>query len=76
MTSASRVICQERKNIASATRIRLITLLTTPESTEVKARCAPITSLLRRETSEPVWVREKKARGIRCTCPNTSRRRS
>ena len=53
-----------------------MTLLTTPDSVEVKARCAPITSLLSRETSEPVLVREKNASGIRCTCPKTSVRRS
>ena len=50
---------------------RLITLLTTPDSVEVKACCAPMTSLLSRETSAPVWVRVKNASGIRCTCPKT-----
>ena len=44
-----------------------MTLLTTPDNTEVNARCAPITSLFRRETSEPVCVREKNASGTWAT---------
>ena len=55
----------------AATMTRLITLLTTPDSVEVKARWAPITSLLSRDTSEPVLVREKNASGIRWTWPKT-----
>ena len=42
----------------------------------VNARCAPITSLLSRETSAPVWVRVKNASDWRWTCPNTRVRRS
>ena len=42
----------------------------------MNARWAPITSLLSRLTSAPVWVRVKNATGIRCTCSNTWRRRS
>ncbi len=76
IASAISVICQDRMNMKAATITRLITLLTTPDSVEVKARWAPITSLLSRETSEPVLVREKKASGIRCTCPKTRTRRS
>ena len=38
---------------------------------EVKARWAPITSLLSRETSAPVWVRVKNARDWRWTWPKT-----
>ena len=53
-----------------------MTLLTTPDSVQVKARWAPITSLLSRLTSAPVRVRVKKATGMRCTWPNTARRRS
>ena len=53
-----------------------MTLLTTPDSVQVKARWAPMTSLLSRLTSAPVRVRVKKATGIRCTWPNTARRRS
>ena len=45
---------------------------TTPDSVEVNACWAPITSLLSRETSAPVWVRVKNATGIRCTCSKTS----
>ena len=46
------------------------------DSVDVNARCAPMTSLLSRETSAPVWVRVKKARDIRCTCAKTVVRRS
>ena len=42
----------------------------------MNARWAPITSLFSRLTSAPVRVRVKNATGIRCTCPNTARRRS
>ena len=44
-----------------------MTLLTTPDSVEVNARCAPSTSLLSRLTSAPVCVRVKNCSGIRCT---------
>ena len=53
-----------------------IMLATVPDSVEVKARWAPITSLLRRETRAPVWVRVKNASDIRCTWANTLVRRS
>ena len=46
------------------------------DSVEVKARCAPITSLLSRDTSAPVWVRVKNASDMRCTCAKTLVRRS
>ena len=49
---------------------------TTPDSVEVNACCAPMTSLLSRLTSAPVWVRVKNASGMRCTWSNTSVRRS
>ncbi len=66
-TSDSRVICQERVNITAAVSTSWMTLLTTPESVEVKARWAPSTSLLSRLTRAPVWVRVKNCSGIRCT---------
>ena len=53
-----------------------MTLETTPDSVEVKACCAPMTSLLSRLTSAPVCVRVKNATGIRWTCSNTWLRRS
>ncbi|CAM5292241.1 hypothetical protein SRIMM317S_04869 [Streptomyces rimosus subsp. rimosus] len=40
------------------------------------ACCAPTTSVLRRLTRDPVWVRVKKASGWRCTCANAWTRRS
>ena len=43
---------------------------------EVKARCAPSTSVLRRLTSAPVCARVKKASDWRCTWPKTWVRRS
>ncbi len=74
--SEATVICHDRNSIATTTATRLIMLPTTPESVEVNACCAPITSLLRRETSAPVWARVKKATGMRCTWSNTWVRRS
>ena len=44
-----------------------ITFDTTVPSVFVTAFCAPITSLLSRDWSAPVWVRVKKAMGWRCT---------
>ena len=70
------MICQDRKNIAPATRASETTLDTRPDNVEVNACCAPMTSLLIRDTSEPVWVRVKKAIGCRCTWTKTSVRRS
>ena len=51
-------------------------LLTTPDSVDVMACCAPMTSLLSLLTSDPVWARVKNAIGCRWTCLNTSVRRS
>ena len=65
MTSAARVSCQLSTSIATSTSTRLIRLDSTVDSVEVKACWAPITSELSRETSLPVWVRVKKATGIR-----------
>ncbi len=76
MMRATRVICHDRKNIAPSTITTLTKLLTTLESVSVKACCAPSTSLLRRLTSAPVWVRVKNASGMRCTWRNTSERMS
>ena len=53
-----------------------MTLDTTDDSVEVNACCAPITSVLRRLTSAPVWVRVKNATGIRWTWAKTWVRRS
>lgn len=66
-TRASRVICQDRVSITARVSSRVTTLLTTPERVLLKARWAPMTSLLRRETSAPVRVRVKNATGMRCT---------
>ena len=70
------MICQDSVNITPAVSTSPITLETTPDSVEVNACCAPITSLFSRLTSAPVWVRVKNASGIRCTCSNTRVRRS
>jgi hypothetical protein len=40
-------------------------LLTTPDSVDVKARWAPMTSLLSRDTRAPVCVLVKNCNGIR-----------
>ncbi len=55
----------------TSTMPTLIRLPITEESTSVKASWAPVTSLLRRLTRAPVWVRVKKASGMRCTWSNT-----
>ena len=75
-SSASSVICHDRLNITATASSSEMALLTTPDSVHVNARWAPMTSLLSRLTSAPVRVRVKKATGMRCTWPNTARRRS
>ena len=54
-------------NITAAVKTRLTTLLTRPDRVRVNACCAPSTSEFSRLTSAPVWVRVKKASGIRWT---------
>ena len=49
---------------------------TVPDRVEVNARWAPMTSLLSRETSAPVWVRVKNASDWRWTWAKTWVRRS
>ncbi len=70
------MICHDSVSMTTTTATTLTTLLTTPDSTVVNARWAPITSLLSRLTSEPVWVRVKNAMGWDCTWSKTSVRRS
>ena len=71
-----KVTCQLSAIIATPTTTTEMALETVPDRVEVNARWAPITSLLRRETSAPVWVRVKKARDCRCTWAKTWVRRS
>ena len=61
------MICQDRLNITAAVSTSWMTLLTTPDSVEVNARWAPVTSLLSRLTRAPVWVRVKNCSGMRWT---------
>ncbi len=75
-TSDRTVICHDSENMTPAVSTSPMALESTPDSVEVKACCAPMTSLFSRLTSAPVWVRVKKATGIRCTCSNTRLRRS
>ena len=70
------MICQDSASIATSTTTTEMRLPTTPDRVEVKACCAPITSLLSRETRAPVWARVKKAMGWRCTWSYTWVRRS
>ena len=63
-TSDSRVICQDRKNMAVSTITTVTRFDTTFASVSVNACCAPSTSLFSRVTSAPVWVRVKNAMGI------------
>ena len=74
--SAPRVSGQERVAIATMMTTRVMALLTTLDSTEVKACWAPMTSLPRRVTRAPVCARVKNATGWRSTCENTWVRRS
>ena len=70
------VTCHDRLNITTRVSARAIEFVTTPASAEVKARCAPMTSLLSLLTRAPVCVRWKKATGMVCMWSNTARRRS
>ncbi len=72
----SNVTCQLRVNMVAPTTSTEIRLATVFDSVEVKARCAPITSLFSRLTSAPVWVRVKNASDCRCTWAKTLVRRS
>ena len=71
-----RVICHDRKNMTTSTRATLIRLETTDDRVSVKACWAPMTSLLSRLMSAPVWVRVKKAMGIFWMWSNTLDRMS
>ena len=55
---------------------RVMTLETTDPIVPVRARWAPMTSVFRRLVSAPVWVRVKKATGMRWTWANSATRRS
>ena len=60
----------------TSTRISCSVLDTVETRVDVSACCAPITSLFSLLTSEPVCALVKNAIGCRCTCVNTSVRRS
>ena len=74
--SEMRVICHDSSSIVTSTSTSETTLETTDDRVDVNACWAPTTSLLRRETSEPVCVLVKNATGIRCTWSKTLVRRS
>ena len=76
IATASRVSRHSSTNMAISVPVRVMMLDTTVPSVPVKARWAPITSLLSRLTRVPVWVRVKKASGMRCTWSNSLSRRS
>src|SRR5664280_1604066 len=76
MTRLISVICHESRNITMRTSVTLIRLETTDDSVSVNACWAPMTSLLRRLISAPVWVRVKKAMGIFWMCSKTLERMS
>ena len=75
-TSDRTVSLHSRAIMAARVVTRTTTLLTALPRVEVTADWAPITSLLRRLISEPVWVRVKKATGIRWTLSNKATRMS
>ncbi len=66
-SSAISVICQLMPSITTSVSTSITTLPSTPESVPLNARCAPITSELRRLTRAPVLVLVKNATGIFCT---------
>ena len=72
----SSVTCQLRVSIVIPTTTTETMLETVPESVDVNALWAPITSEFSRLTSAPVWVRVKNASDCRCTWANTLVRRS
>ena len=76
IATASSVSRHSSRNIVTSVATRVMMLATTVPSVPVKARWAPITSLLSRLTSVPVWVRVKNAIGMCCTWSNSRRRRS
>ena len=75
-TSDSSVSCHSRKAMAMSVVTSVMTFDATPPIVVVSARWAPMTSLLSRLVSAPVWVRVKNEIGMRCTWPNTATRRS
>ena len=75
-STATMVMRQSRAIMANSVMARVITLDTTVPSVPVRARWAPMTSLLSRLTSAPVWERVKNCMGMRCTWSNSSTRRS
>ena len=72
----NRVTCQLSASMVIPTTITEMMFETVPDSVDVNALWAPITSLLSRLTSAPVWVRVKNASDWRCTWANTLVRRS
>ena len=75
-TMASRVMRHSRKKRVTSVVIAVMVFATTVPSVPVRARWAPITSLLRRLTRAPVRVRVKNETGSRCTWSNRATRRS
>ena len=73
---ASRVIRHSSTNIVTRVVAAVMELATTVPRVPVRARWAPITSLLRRLTRAPVWVLVKNEIGSRCTWSNNSSLRS
>ncbi len=73
---APRVRGQDSSAIATMMSTSVMALLTTLDSTDVNACCAPMTSLPSRVTRAPVCARVKKATGWRSTWENTWVRRS
>ena len=75
-TSDRTVTCHESTNIAVSTMTTEMRLPSTPPRVDVKACWAPMTSLLSREMSAPVWARVKNATDWLWTWSYTSVRRS
>ncbi len=74
--SDSRVRRHSSRVITTRVLTSTMTLDTTLPRVLVTAFWAPMTSLFSRLISAPVWVRVKKATGIRCTLSNNATRRS
>src|SRR5699024_5329902 len=75
-TKDTTVICHDVVSMTTSVTPKVTIFMTTVGSVRAIAVCAPITSLLSRETSAPVRARVKNAIGIFCTWLKTAVRKS
>ncbi len=70
-TTATRVICQLNRSIATTAAITVTVLPRTDEIVLFSTLATPPTSFCRRDWITPVFVRVKNASSICCRCPNS-----